>query len=154
MKARRGRGAAPVTNRTSCDSQAASPSAIRTNGTLPPGADPGQLALALRAAVQGSLPLAQAQRSTVALEAALETVTTHIDDLTTQPARSVAPAGEVRAQHAGPACASPPASGASLREAITEDDIRELEQRSGTGQPQEDDGLSQASTPEALHEQK
>ena len=75
---------------------------MTANGTLPPGADPGRLALALLAAVQGGLLLAQAQHSTVALEAALETVITHIDDLTTQPARCAGPAGEVRAQRAGP----------------------------------------------------
>jgi TetR/AcrR family transcriptional regulator, transcriptional repressor for nem operon len=44
------------------------------NGTLPPGTDPGRLALALLTAVQGGLILAQAQRSTDALEAALDTV--------------------------------------------------------------------------------
>jgi AcrR family transcriptional regulator len=50
------------------------------NGALPPGTDPGRLALALLTAVQGGLILAQAQRSTDALEAALDTVIAHIQE--------------------------------------------------------------------------
>ena len=57
------------------------------NGTLPRGTDPGQLALALLAAVQGGLLLAQVQHSTDALEAALDTVIAHIHDHATEPAR-------------------------------------------------------------------
>ena len=49
------------------------------NGTLPPETDPGQLALALLAAVEGGLLLAQAQHAD-ALEAALDTVIAHIRD--------------------------------------------------------------------------
>ena len=57
------------------------------NGTLPPGTDPGQLALALLAAVEGGLLLAQAQHTTDALEAALDTVIAHIRDHAAEPAR-------------------------------------------------------------------
>ena len=57
------------------------------NGTLPPGTDPGQLALALLTAVQGGLLLAQAQHTTDALEAALDTVIAHIRDHAAEPAR-------------------------------------------------------------------
>ncbi|WP_284744710.1 TetR/AcrR family transcriptional regulator [Amycolatopsis sp. RTGN1] len=48
------------------------------NGTLRPGTDADELALALLAAVQGGLLLAQAQRDTAALEAALSAVIAHI----------------------------------------------------------------------------
>jgi TetR/AcrR family transcriptional repressor of nem operon len=48
------------------------------NGALRPGTDADELALALLAAVQGGLLLAQAQRSTDALEAALNAVIAHI----------------------------------------------------------------------------
>ena len=58
--------------------------AMTSNGTLPPGTDPGRLALTLLTAVQGGLILAQAQRNTDALEAALDTVITHIHDHATQ----------------------------------------------------------------------
>jgi TetR/AcrR family transcriptional regulator, transcriptional repressor for nem operon len=54
--------------------------AMIDNGTLPRGTDPGQLALALLTAVQGGLLLAQAQHTTDALEAALDTVIAHIQD--------------------------------------------------------------------------
>jgi AcrR family transcriptional regulator len=52
--------------------------AMTDNGTLEPQTDPTRLALALLAAVQGGLLLAQAQRSTAALEAALDTVIAQI----------------------------------------------------------------------------
>jgi TetR/AcrR family transcriptional repressor of nem operon len=55
-------------------------SAMTGNGTLPRDTDPGQLALALLAAVQGGLILAQAQHTTDALEAALDTVIGYIHD--------------------------------------------------------------------------
>jgi TetR/AcrR family transcriptional regulator, transcriptional repressor for nem operon len=55
-------------------------SAMIGNGTLPRDTDPGQLALALLAAVQGGLILAQAQHTTDALEAAVDTVIAHIHD--------------------------------------------------------------------------
>jgi AcrR family transcriptional regulator len=55
-------------------------SAMTGNGTLSRDTDPGQLALALLAAVQGGLILAQAQHSTDALEAALDTVIAYICD--------------------------------------------------------------------------
>jgi AcrR family transcriptional regulator len=53
------------------------------NGTLRPQTDSDQLALALLAAVQGGLLLAQAQHTTDALEAALDTVIAHIHDQAT-----------------------------------------------------------------------
>jgi TetR/AcrR family transcriptional repressor of nem operon len=61
--------------------------AMTGNGTLPPETDPGQLALALLTAVQGGLLLAQAQHTTDALEAALDTVIAHIRDHAAEPAR-------------------------------------------------------------------
>ena len=61
--------------------------AMTGNGTLPPETDPGQLALALLAAVEGGLLLAQAQHTTDALEAALDTVIAHIRDHAAEPAR-------------------------------------------------------------------
>ncbi|MEV6624370.1 TetR/AcrR family transcriptional regulator [Amycolatopsis sp. NPDC051106] len=48
------------------------------NGALRPGTDADELALALLAAVQGGLLLAQAQHNTSALEAALNAVIAHI----------------------------------------------------------------------------
>jgi AcrR family transcriptional regulator len=57
------------------------------NGTLHPDTDPGQLALALLAAVQGGLLLAQAQHATDALEAALDAVIAHIHDHAADPTR-------------------------------------------------------------------
>ena len=60
---------------------------MAANGTLRRGTDPGRLALALLAAVQGGLLLAQAQRSTDALEAALDTVIAYIHGLATEPTR-------------------------------------------------------------------
>ncbi|MEU4238195.1 TetR/AcrR family transcriptional regulator [Actinoplanes sp. NPDC026619] len=54
--------------------------AMAGNGTLRPGTDAGRLALALLAALQGGLVLAQAQRGTEALEAALDIVIAHIQD--------------------------------------------------------------------------
>ena len=52
---------------------------------LPRDTDPGQLALALLAAVQGGLILAQAQHTTDALEAALDTVIGYICDHAAEP---------------------------------------------------------------------
>jgi TetR/AcrR family transcriptional regulator, transcriptional repressor for nem operon len=54
--------------------------AMIDHGGLRRGTDPARLALALLAAVQGGLLLAQAQHSTDALEAALDTVIAHIRD--------------------------------------------------------------------------
>jgi TetR/AcrR family transcriptional repressor of nem operon len=54
--------------------------AMTANGTLRADADPARLALALLAAVQGGLLLAQAQRSTDALEAGLDAVIGHIQE--------------------------------------------------------------------------
>jgi TetR/AcrR family transcriptional regulator, transcriptional repressor for nem operon len=51
---------------------------MRADGTLRPQTDADRLALALLAAVQGGLLLAQAQHATDALEAALDTVIAHI----------------------------------------------------------------------------
>lgn len=53
------------------------------NGTLRRETDADQLALALLAAVQGGLLLAQAQHTTDALEAALDTVIARIHDQAT-----------------------------------------------------------------------
>jgi TetR/AcrR family transcriptional regulator, transcriptional repressor for nem operon len=61
--------------------------AMIDNGTLRPETDPGQLALALLAAVQGGLILAQAQHTTDALEAALDAVIAHIQDYAAEPTR-------------------------------------------------------------------
>ena len=61
--------------------------AMIDNGTLRRETDPGRLALALLAAVQGGLLLAQAQRTTDALEVALDTVIAHIQDHAASPAR-------------------------------------------------------------------
>jgi hypothetical protein len=61
--------------------------AMIDNGSLPRDTDPGRLALALLAAVQGGLLLAQAQHTTDALEAALDTVIAHIRDHAAEPAR-------------------------------------------------------------------
>jgi AcrR family transcriptional regulator len=61
--------------------------AMIDNGTLRRETDPNRLALALLAAVQGGLLLAQAQRSTDALEAALDAVIAHIHDHATEPSR-------------------------------------------------------------------
>ena len=58
--------------------------AMTDNSTLEPQTDPTRLALALLAAVQGGLVLAQAQRSTAALEAALDTVIAQIQDHATE----------------------------------------------------------------------
>jgi TetR/AcrR family transcriptional repressor of nem operon len=61
--------------------------AMIENGTLRREADPAGLALALLAAVQGGLVLAQAQHTTAALEAALDAVIAHLHDHAAQPAR-------------------------------------------------------------------
>jgi AcrR family transcriptional regulator len=53
------------------------------NGTLRPDTDADQLALALLVGVQGGLVLAQAQHTTDALEAALDTVIARIHDYAT-----------------------------------------------------------------------
>jgi TetR/AcrR family transcriptional repressor of nem operon len=52
--------------------------AMRARGELRPDADTGRLALALLAAAQGGLLLAQVRRDTVALEAALDGAIDHI----------------------------------------------------------------------------
>jgi AcrR family transcriptional regulator len=54
--------------------------AMIDNGTLPRETDPSRLALALLASLQGGLLLAQAQRGTNALEAALDTLIAHIHE--------------------------------------------------------------------------
>lgn len=54
--------------------------AMVEKGVLRPETDASTLSLALLAAVQGGLALAQAQRTTDALEAALDTVIAHIHD--------------------------------------------------------------------------
>jgi TetR/AcrR family transcriptional repressor of nem operon len=59
--------------------------AMIDKGTLRHETDPNALALALLAAVQGGLLLAQAQHTTDALEAALDAVIAHIHDHTTEP---------------------------------------------------------------------
>lgn len=57
--------------------------AMRHRGELPARADPAELALALLAAVQGGLLLAQVRRQARPLEAAIDTILDHIRDLTT-----------------------------------------------------------------------
>jgi TetR/AcrR family transcriptional repressor of nem operon len=54
--------------------------AMIDNGTLRPATDATALSLALLAAVQGGLVLAQAQHTTDALEAALDAIIAHIQD--------------------------------------------------------------------------
>jgi AcrR family transcriptional regulator len=56
---------------------------MRADGTLRPQVDADRLALALLAAVQGGLLLAQAQQTTDALEAALDTMIGHIREQAT-----------------------------------------------------------------------
>ncbi|MEV6796269.1 TetR/AcrR family transcriptional regulator [Streptomyces sp. NPDC051320] len=60
--------------------------AMVDNGSLRPETDATTLSLALLAAVQGGLVLAQAQHTTDALEAALDAVLTHIHDHAVPPA--------------------------------------------------------------------
>jgi AcrR family transcriptional regulator len=60
--------------------------AMIDNGTLRPEIDATALSLALLAAVQGGLVLAQAQHTTDALEAALDAVIAHIHDHAVAPA--------------------------------------------------------------------
>ncbi|MGP2436935.1 TetR/AcrR family transcriptional regulator [Streptomyces sp. JW3] len=60
-------------------------SAMIDSGVLRPDTNVRALSLALLAAVQGGLLLAQAQRTTEALEAALDTVIARIRDYTTEP---------------------------------------------------------------------
>ena len=60
--------------------------AMVDNGTLRPETDASTLSLALLAAVQGGLVLAQAQHTTDALEAALDAVIAHIRDHAALPA--------------------------------------------------------------------
>ena len=60
--------------------------AMVENGTLRPETDATALSLALLAAVQGGLVLAQAQQSIDALEAALDAVIGHIHDHAVLPA--------------------------------------------------------------------
>ena len=62
--------------------------AMQDRGELAPGANPGRLATATLAALQGGLLLAQVQRSTAPLETALDTVFAHIASLAVR-----APAG-------------------------------------------------------------
>src|SRR5581483_3002608 len=62
-------------------------------GSLPRDTDPGRLALALLAAVQGGLLLARAQHATDALEAALDTVIAHIRDHAAEPPGAEASTG-------------------------------------------------------------
>ena len=59
------------------------------NGTLRPDTDTKRLALALLAALQGGLLLAQAQQSTDALQAGLQTVIEHIREHATAPPTAV-----------------------------------------------------------------
>ena len=60
--------------------------AMVDNGTLRPETDATALSLALLAAVQGGLVLAQAQHTTDALEAGLDSVIAHIHDHAARPA--------------------------------------------------------------------
>jgi len=62
--------------------------AMVDNSSLRPETDATTLSLALLAAVQGGLVLAQAQHTTDALEAALDAVITHIHDHAVLPART------------------------------------------------------------------
>ena len=57
--------------------------AMHDRGELAAGADPGRLATATLAALQGGLLLAQIRRSTEPLEAALDTVLAHVATLLT-----------------------------------------------------------------------
>ena len=57
--------------------------AMHDRGELAAGADPGQLATATLAALQGGLLLTQVRRSTEPLEAALDTVLAHVASLMT-----------------------------------------------------------------------
>ncbi len=70
-------------------------------GILRPEADAGRFALALLAAVQGGLVLAQAQHSTDALEAGLDTVLAHIHGFATEPPRPSHLSGSRKASAAG-----------------------------------------------------
>jgi len=54
---------------------------MRDRGDLPASVDPDRLGVALLAALQGGLLLAQVERSPASLEAALDTVLDHIADL-------------------------------------------------------------------------
>jgi hypothetical protein len=58
--------------------------AMHKRGDLRRSADPGRLATALLAAVQGGLVLSQVRRDVDPLEAALDTMLEHISSLTTQ----------------------------------------------------------------------
>jgi AcrR family transcriptional regulator len=60
--------------------------AMVDNGTLRPDTDATTLSLALLAAVQGGLVLAQAQHTTAAIEAALDVVIAHIHEHAVRPA--------------------------------------------------------------------
>jgi TetR/AcrR family transcriptional repressor of nem operon len=60
--------------------------AMTANGTLRPGTEADRLALALLAAVQGGLVLAQAQHTTDALEAALDAVIALVETRSEPPA--------------------------------------------------------------------
>jgi AcrR family transcriptional regulator len=56
--------------------------AMSERGELAPGTDPGKLATATLAALQGALLLTQIQRSTVPLEVTLDTMIDHVRSLT------------------------------------------------------------------------
>ena len=60
--------------------------AMSKRGELVPGTDPGKLATATLAALQGALLLTQIQRSTDPLEVTLDTVIDHVRSLTLPPA--------------------------------------------------------------------
>jgi TetR/AcrR family transcriptional regulator, transcriptional repressor for nem operon len=62
--------------------------AMRDRGQLVPSADPGQLATAVLAALQGGLLLAQIERSVRPLATALDAMIAHIGWLATQPRAS------------------------------------------------------------------
>jgi hypothetical protein len=60
--------------------------AMSERGELAAGTDPGKLATATLAALQGALLLTQIQRSTVPLEVTLDTMIDHVRSLTLSPA--------------------------------------------------------------------
>ena len=72
--------------------------AMRSRGELTAGADPGKLATATLAALQGGLLLTQIQRSTEPLETALDTMLDHISSLMVS--APVAPDRQRRPEHA------------------------------------------------------
>lgn len=60
---------------------------MRSRGELLPGANPDDLALAVLAAAQGGILLAQIHRETRPLETALDTIIDHIESLVVRPRR-------------------------------------------------------------------